>query len=94
MRGSKHVVRKGKTPVLTSEEARALLDSIATVRKTKHPDGTESEEPSLVGLRDRALIGAMVYTFARVSVVLKMRVLDYFIQGRRGWVCYSLYTAR
>ncbi len=59
MRGSKHVVRKGKTPVLTSEEARALLDSIATVRKTKHPDGTESEEPSLVGLRDRALIGAM-----------------------------------
>ncbi len=36
----------------------------------------------------------MVYTFARVSAVLKMRVLDYFIQGRRGWVCYSLYTAR
>ena len=40
----------------------------------------------LVGLRDRALIGAMVYTFARVSAVLRMRVRDYFVQGRRGWV--------
>ena len=44
------------------------------------------EEPLLLGLRDRALIGAMVYTFARVSAVLRMRVRDYFLQGRRGWV--------
>ena len=44
--------------------------------------------------RDEHLVGAMVYTFARVSAVLKMRVLDYFIQGRRGWVCYSLYIER
>lgn len=39
-----------------------------------------------IGLRDRALIGTMVYTFARVNAVLDMKVKDYFIQGRRGWV--------
>ena len=72
--------------MLTGEKARALLDSIRTVRTTKRGDGTESEEPLLIGLRDRALIGAMVYTFARVGAVLKMRVRDYFVQGRRGWV--------
>ena len=64
VRGPKYVVKKGKTPVLTAEEARELLDSIKTVRKTKSKDRTETEQPSLVGLRDRALIGAMVYTFA------------------------------
>jgi site-specific recombinase XerD len=72
VRGPKHVVRKGKTPVLQGEEARALLDSIDT--------------RSVVGLRDRALIGLMTYSFARVGAVLKMKVGDYFIQGRRGWV--------
>ena len=84
VRGPKYVVRKGKTPVLTAEEARELLESIETVR-TKRQDGVD-EEPSLVGLRDRALIGAMVYTFARVNAVLKMKVRDFFVQGRRGWV--------
>ncbi len=72
VRGPKHVVRKGKTPVLTGEEARTLLESIDT--------------GSLVGLRDRALIGLMTYSFARVGAVLKMKVRDYFIQGRRGHV--------
>ena len=52
----------------------------------KHSDGTEIGKPLLVGLHDRALIGAMVYTFASVSAVLRMRVRDYFVQGRRGWV--------
>ena len=41
---------------------------------------------SLTGLRDRALIGVMIYTFARVGAVLQMNVGDYFSQGRRGWV--------
>ncbi len=48
--------------------------------------GVEREEPNLVGLRDRALIGVMVYTFARVNAVLEMKVKDYFIHRRRGWV--------
>lgn len=86
VRGPKYVVKKGKTPVLTAEEARELLDSIETVRIVKRKDGIEFEETSLVGLRDRAIIGAMVYTFARVNAVLKMKVCDYFVQGRRGWV--------
>jgi site-specific recombinase XerD len=72
VRAPKHSVKKGKTPVLTSEEARALLDSI--------------DAATLIGLRDRALIGLMVYTFARVGAAIHMRVEDYFIQGRRGWV--------
>jgi site-specific recombinase XerD len=71
VRGPKYVVKKGKTPVLTAGEARELLDCI---------------EPDLVGLRDRALIGVMVYTFARINAVLEMKVKDYFVQGRRGWV--------
>jgi site-specific recombinase XerD len=78
--GPKHSVRKGKTPVLAAEEARALLDSII-------PKDTEGNEvPRLVDLRDRALIGLMVYTFARVNAAITMRVEDYFAQGRRGWV--------
>ena len=71
VRGPKHVVRKGKTPVLTAEEARLLLDSIDT--------------NTIAGLRDRALIGLMVYSFARVSAAVGMNVEDYFPQGRRMW---------
>lgn len=71
VRGPKHVVKRGKTPVLSSAEARELLDSI---------DLTE-----LVGLRDRALIGLMVYSFARVGAAVAMDVEDYFQQGKRCW---------
>ena len=71
VRGPKHVVRKGKTPVLTAAEARQLLDSIDCTK--------------IVGLRDRALIGVMVYSFARVSATIGMNVEDCFSQGRRMW---------
>jgi site-specific recombinase XerD len=63
---------------------RALLDSIIT--KVNQPDGTEKEQRAVTELRDRALIGVMVYTFARVNAVISMKVKDYFTQGRRGWV--------
>lgn len=72
VRGPKHVVRKGKTPVLSAEEARQLLDAIDT--------------SSVVGLRDRALIGLMVFTFARVGAATGMDVEDWYFQGRRWWV--------
>ncbi len=72
VRGPKHVVRKGKTPVLTAEEARELLDAI----DTSH----------VVGLRDRALIGVMLFSFARVGAVVRMRVEDYYLQGKRSWL--------
>jgi integrase len=86
VRGPKYVVKKGKTPVLTADEARELLDHIEIVRNTVGEDSTAAEEPDLVGLRDRALIGVMVYTFARINAVINMKVRDYFVQGRRGWV--------
>jgi integrase/recombinase XerD len=41
--------------------------------------------PPLIDLPDRALIDAMVYSFARVSATLGMRVEDYYIEGRRAW---------
>ena len=55
------------------------------VRTTADEEGAETEDPALVGLRDRALIGVMVYTFARINAVLQMKLRDYFVQGRRGW---------
>jgi site-specific recombinase XerD len=85
VRGPKHVVKKGKTPVLNADEARELIDRIE-ITKTVTLDGVTSEIPDITGLRDRALIGTMVYTFARVNAVLQMKVRDYFVQGRRGWV--------
>ena len=72
VRGPRYVVTKGKTPVLDAEEARALLDSIIT--RVRQPDGTEIEQPTVTELRDRALIGVMVYTFARVNAVIGMKV--------------------
>jgi len=71
VRGPKYVLKRGKTPVLSAEEARQLLDSIDT--------------ESLAGLRDRALIAIMVYSFARVSAAVSMRVEDYFQEGKRSW---------
>lgn len=80
VRGPKHVVKKGTTPVLKTDEARTLLDSIQVAKKAG-----EHEVPDIKGLRDRALIAVMVYSFARVGATLAMRVEDYYSEGRRGW---------
>src|SRR6266700_3376706 len=71
VRGPRHVVTSGQTPVLDPSEARALLDSIDV---TTHS-----------GLRDRALIGLMVYSFARVGAALAMKVEDVYVQDCRLW---------
>jgi integrase len=86
VRGPKHVVRRGKTPVLTEEEARRLLESIKVVRKIVLPNGTEAEPPWVVGLRDRALMAVMTYSLARIGAVVAMRVEDYYPEGKRWWV--------
>jgi integrase len=86
VRGPKHVVKRGKTPVLSEDQARHLLESIKGVKTVALPDRSEAEVPWLVGLRDRALIGVMVYTFARISAVVAMQVEDYFPNGKRWWV--------
>lgn len=72
VRGPKYTTKRGKTPVLSAEEARQLLDSI--------------DVSTVVGLRDRALIGLMVYTFARVGAATGMDVEDWYFQNRRWWV--------
>jgi site-specific recombinase XerC len=72
VRGLKHVVNRGTTPVLTPLEARELLDSIDT--------------STLVGLRDRALIATMVYSFARVGAVVGMHVEDGYAEAKRWWI--------
>jgi site-specific recombinase XerD len=69
VRGPKYVVKRGKTPVLTAEETRQLLDAIQT--------------QTISGLRDRALIGVLVFSFARIGAALAMNVEDYYPEGKR-----------
>lgn len=72
VRGPSHTSRTGKTPVLDPSEARQLLDSI--------------DVSTPAGLRDRALIALMVFSFARIGAALSMRVEDVYTQNRRLWV--------
>jgi site-specific recombinase XerD len=72
VRGPSHSVKRGKTPVLDPAEARILLDSI--------------DVTTPIGLRDRALIGLMVYSFARIGAAISMQVEDIYVQNRRLWV--------
>ena len=62
------MVRQGKTPLLDDEQIRHLLDSIPLA--------------NIVGLRDRAIIGTMVFSFGRVGAVCAMDVRDYYLSGR------------
>jgi site-specific recombinase XerD len=72
VRGPTHVVKRGKTPVLSPEEARRVIDAIDVSTHT--------------GLRDRALIGLMVFSFARIGAALAMKVDDVFVQEHRLWL--------
>ena len=64
VKGPKYVIKKGKTPVLSAEDTRLLLDSIDTT--------------NISGKRDKALISLMVFSFARVSAVINLKVHDYY----------------
>ncbi len=72
VRGPRHIVRRGKTPVLDPAEARQLIDAI--------------DVTTVIGLRDRALVGLMVYSFARIGAAIGMRVEDVYTQNRRLWL--------
>jgi len=72
VRGPRHSVTKGVTPVLSSEEATALLVGM--------------DVSTIVGLRDRAIIAVMTYTFARVGAVVALAIEDYFPQNKRWWL--------
>ncbi len=86
--GPKHVVKKGKTPVLTEEEASQLLDAIDYLRDAKgrlttvpRPEGSLK----LTDMRDAALIAVMLNGFARVSAALDMNVEDFYRQEGSWW---------
>lgn len=72
VRGPAYSYKRGKTPILTAPEAKRLIESIDT--------------DSLVGLRDRALIAVMVYSFARVSAAVGMDVEDLVQTAGRSWL--------
>ncbi|MER9586487.1 tyrosine-type recombinase/integrase [Mesorhizobium sp. M0276] len=72
VRAPKYSARTGKTPVLAPQEARQLIDSIPV--------------DTIIGLRDRALIALMTYSFARIGAAIGMEVRDLFVQNRRLWV--------
>ena len=71
VRGPKHVVKTGKTPVLEADEWRRLIDSIPT--------------ETVRDLRDRALIATLTYGFARITAALTMKVEDLRPRGA-AWV--------
>jgi site-specific recombinase XerD len=72
VRGPRHSIKVGKTPVLSAQEVRDLIAGIET--------------DSVIGLRDRAIIGVMTYTFARVGAVTRIQVEDVYVQRRRLWI--------
>ena len=72
VRGPKHTVRRGTTPVLSAAECRRFLQSIPV--------------ETVGGLRDRALIATMTYSFARISAALAMNVKDVFLTDGRLWL--------
>jgi site-specific recombinase XerD len=63
VRGIKHAVIEGKTPEISIEQARKLFKSV--------------DVSNVVGLRDRAVLGVLAYTGARVGAVAKLRLSDY-----------------
>lgn len=86
VRGPRHSVTKGSTPVLSSDEARSLLKGMKISKKVVLDDGTETEVPYPIGLRDRAIIAVMTYTFARVGAVVALSIEDYYPQKKRWWL--------
>ena len=72
VRGPKHSITRGSTPVLSADEARQLLDAV--------------DVSTVAGLRDRAMLAMMIYTFARISAVTSIKVEDVFIQQGRSWL--------
>lgn len=75
VRGVKHVARTGKTMLPDSDDVVALIESIPV--------------ETIVGLRDRALIGILLYSFARVSAAVGMNVHDYVRSGKKRLIRLS-----
>ena len=72
VKGPKYSYNKGKTPILDAEGIRQLKNSI--------------DASTLVGLRDRALVMLMFYSFGRVSAIVGMDVKDYYPRGKQYFI--------
>jgi site-specific recombinase XerD len=84
--GPKFSRKIGATPIMEAKEVRLLLDSIPVTRRIipgKHGGGYK-EVVDIKGLRDRAAIAIMAYTFARVSAVVGLTLGDYRLEGKRA----------
>jgi integrase/recombinase XerD len=87
VKGPKFSRTVGITPIMEAEQVRVLLDSIPVTRKVKLPKkhgGGFKEVTDIKGLRDRAAIAIMAYTFARVSAVVGAKRGDYRLEGKRA----------
>ena len=60
---------EGKTPAFVEGEVQKLLGVIETTTHT--------------GFRDRALVGVLAYTFARIGAAVNLKVEDYYPSGKR-----------
>src|SRR5580698_1206964 len=63
---------EGKTPAFDTDQVQKVLDEIDTSNE--------------VGLRDRALLGTLAYTFARSGAIVNLKVEDYFQTGKRSMI--------
>ena len=71
VQGPKNVVKSGKPP----SSLKSKLGSSWTVSTPQH------WQDSVTG----AIIGVMVYSFARVSAVVGMNARDYYQNGKKWW---------
>lgn len=72
VKGPRYSVRRGTTPVVDPDEVKRLFASLGN--------------STISDLRDRALIGLMTFTFARIGAALTMNVGDIVTKNRRLWV--------
>ncbi len=76
VRGEKYQVIEGKTPEITIAQARTLIAAIRIEKKIG-----DQIVPDMVGLRDRAVIGVLIYTATRAGAVAKLRLKDFIHDG-------------
>jgi integrase/recombinase XerD len=78
VKGVKEQVIEGKTPEITIDQARTLLNSIKTTCKRDAGDTA-----NVVGLRDRAILATLAYTACRAGAVARLRLQDLQYDGEQ-----------
>ena len=81
VKGVKEQVIEGKTPEISIEQARTLMESIKLTYKVKAKGKELQEVVSVIGLRDRAILATLAYTACRAGAVAKLRLGDFQHDG-------------